>query len=321
MKKITTSILALSFAFAPALALAEEDAATAGTSAAATAATTTRPALLKERQEAFEQKRAALEEERAKRALDMAAKKNMRASTTAERQAAIAQKRAEKADDLVARAKERAGQEIERRMKNIEQAMERIEKMSRLSDSDRESLKASLAAQIASLSVLKSTITSTAATSTLKESISSITKSYRTYALMIPRSTITAAADRVLSVATQLEQFTTKLAERVTTASSTAADLPAAQAALTDMASKIAEARTSATAAVALVKDLAPDEGDKAKMAANMQAMKDAHAKIVDAQKSLAGARKDAGQVIAALRGSNATVSADATATSSAATN
>lgn len=319
MKKITTSLLALSFAFAPAFALAEESAVTTG--ASATATTTARPALLKERQEAFEQKRAALEEERTKRALDIEAKKNMRASTTAERQAKIAEKRAEKTDDLATRAKERAGQEIERRMKNIEQAMERIEKMSRLSDSDRESLKASLAAQIASLSVLKSTLASTTATSTLKESISSITKSYRTYALMIPRSTITAAADRVLSVATQLEQFAAKLALRVTAASSTSADLPRAQAALVDMTGKITEARADADAAVALVKDLVPDEGDKTKMDANMQAMKDAHAKIVDAQKSLAGARKDAGQVIAALRGGSTATSTGTTTASSTVTN
>lgn len=316
MKKITTSILALSFALAPALALAEE----ATTNTSATATTTARAMLLKERQEAFEQKRAALEEERAKRTLEIETKKNQRASTTVERQAKIAEKRAEKESDLAARAKERAGQEIERRVKNIEQAMERIEKMSRLSDAEKESLKASLAAQIESLGTLKESIANTTATSTLKESISSITKSYRTYALVIPKSTITAAADRALSVATQLEQFGAKLAERITAAASTS-DLAAASAALTDMQSKITEARALADAAVALVKDLTPDEGDKAKMQANAQALKDAHAKVVAAQKSLADARKDAGQVIAALKGSNSKRSADDTATTSSSTN
>jgi len=317
MKKITTSILALSFALAPAFVFAEDT--TANTSATAT--TTARPMLLKERQEAFEQKRAALEEERAQRALDIEAKKNMRASTTAERQAKIAEMRTEKESDLAARAKERAGQEIERRVKNIEQAVERIEKMSRLSDAEKESLKATLTAQIESLGTLKESIANTTATSTLKESISSITKSYRTYALVIPKSTITAAADRVLSVAAQLEQFSAKLALRITAASSTTADLSAASVSLTDMNSSIADAKTAVSSALALVKDLTSDEGDKAKMQANTQALKDAHAKIVAAQKSLADARKDAGQIIAALKGSNSKRSADDTATTSSSTN
>src|SRR3989344_3794096 len=280
MKKFTTSILVAAFAITPVFALAEETANAASPEATSTVAP--RPTLLKERQATLEQKRVELEAERVKRAEELQSKRATQASTTAARKAALEEKRLEKENGLITRAKERAGEEIERRIKNIEQTAERISKMSRLSESDKESLKAMLETEIRSLSELKSGVASATATSTLKDSIKSITKSYRTYALVIPRSNVMAAADRVLAVATQLEQFSTKLAERPATAGS-----DVATATLTDMNAQLADARTQAAAATALVKDLIPDEGDKAKVQSNQQALKDAHAKIVAAQKSL----------------------------------
>ncbi|MBU6323692.1 hypothetical protein KGQ55_03325 [Patescibacteria group bacterium] len=277
MKKILISILGIAFALAPAFAFAD------GASSTAAAPVPAHPGPFASTTNAA--RRAQLLERRA--AL---------ASSTEAHRAAMAQ-------GALERAKQRADQEISRRVDNLTKALDRIDGMKRLSDTEKASLKTSIQAQIDSLTALGGTIASETATSTLRADIQSITKSYRIYALVIPQSALTAAADRVLSVATQMDALASKISDRLASAAGAGTDVSALQSALADMQAKLADAQAQANAAISEVSALAPDNGDQTIWQSNLSAMKDARSKVEAAQQDIVSARKDVEGIVQGIRG------------------
>jgi hypothetical protein len=67
------------------------------------------------------------------------------------------------------------------------------------------------------------------------------------------------------------------------------------------MNAKIATASTSISAAVTEIASLQPDNGVASVMTSNTAALKDAHTKVMAAQKNLVTARTDAGIIVKAL--------------------
>ncbi len=284
-KKIVSSLLATTLALVPALVPALAFAESARTEAGVDAKGSIRVELVKGRAETH-------------------ASTTVRATTSAK-------------DDRIVRAKERAGQEVDRRSENLRKLMSRVEGMARISTEDRANLSTSLQSQIDALTALKAKIDSDDAT-TLKADIESITKSYRVYALVIPKAAVTAAADRVLTVAGQLELLSAKLAARITAAAATGADVSKLQSTLADYDAKVADAKVQATAAASAVAALSPDNGDQATLKANMAAMKDSRSKIQAAQKDVVAARKDAELIAKGLRQIHASGEASSAATTTA---
>ena len=208
-------------------------------------------------------------------------------------------------------AQQRADQEIARRITALNALITRINGMQKLSADEKTSLASSTQGQITLMNNLQAQIAADAAansTTSLKADIQSITKAYRVYMLIIPQGNIEAAADRVLTVAATLTDLSTKLQARI--ASSTV-NTSGAQAALTDMNAKIADANTQANAANSEVASLVPDNGVQTVMQSNTAALKDARSKIQAAQKDLIAAQKDASTIVKDLR-----ISASITATS-----
>ena len=195
------------------------------------------------------------------------------------------------AQTAIQKRKNAANKEIENRVDTLQKLTARIESMKKISPNDQAALARQIQSHVSELSVLKSTIDADTSTTTLKASEQSITKSYRTYALVMPRTNIIAAADRIKTLAAQMSELETKLRVRLAQATSTPS--AAVQGALTDFATKIADAQTQAQNAENEVSGLQPDNGDKTIFASNLKALRDAQSKIQTARKDLETARKD----------------------------
>lgn len=199
-------------------------------------------------------------------------------------------------------ARARAIKEIDERIDALNKLVARIDAMKRVPDATKASVKAAVAAQVASLSDLKTTIQNAADATVLKEQAGKITKAYRIYMVVMPQLQIIAAADRVSTTADLLSTMAGKLETRIADAKTAGKDVAALETALADMKAKIADAKTQADAAVALTANLKPDNGDQAIMDANKKALTDARGKLKAAQESLKTARKDAQTIVKGLK-------------------
>ncbi len=217
-------------------------------------------------------------------------------------------------DQVIARATERGDQEVVRRMNALTNLNDRINAMIRISGDEKMRLSASIKEHLDDMAELQAKIKADAeanATTSLKADVQSITASYRIFALIMPQANIRAAADRALDITAAMKTLGTKLQTRISEAQSAGKDVSAMTTAYADFTAKIADAEVQANAAISGTASLTPDNGDKAKMEANLKALKDARAKIQAAQQDLVAARKDAGTITRVL----ATLNVGATTT------
>lgn len=191
---------------------------------------------------------------------------------------------------------------IDARINNLTKLIARLDDAKRLTTDAKTSLTGTLNTQIDALKALKVKIEAEG-TTTLKEDVSSVSKDFRIYALVMPKAAITAAADRIMTIAGQMEAFSSKVKARIDAASAAGTDVTASQTAYADFTAKVADAKVQAQAAVSLVATLTPDEGDKTKMEANTTALKNAKAKIDAAQADLKAARADIGTILKNIKG------------------
>ncbi len=191
---------------------------------------------------------------------------------------------------------------IEKRIKALEDLSARIADMKRLSADQITAIQAQIQAAIDRLTALEATIGSDTSSTTLKADLKDITGANRTFLLVIPQAQISAAVDRILATAGQLENLSVKLSARIDAASTTV-DKASLEATLSDMNAKVADAKVQANAAAALVADLKPDEGDQAVKDANTAALKDARAKLEAARADIQAAYKDAQTIVIAVHG------------------
>lgn len=211
------------------------------------------------------------------------------------------------------KAKDRGNKEIDRRVSALNDLNTRVQAMQRVSDTFKQSINAAISAQITDLTALRAKIDADTDSATLKADLQSITDGYRIFALVLPQGRIVAAADRVATIVNMMGTLGSKLQARVQAAGAAGNDTAAANALLVDMSTKLNDAQTQAQAAITVSATLQPDGGDKTKMAANLAALKQSRADIAAAQKDLADARKDAGQIVAALAKFNANANASST--------
>ena len=208
-------------------------------------------------------------------------------------------------------ARARAIKEIDQRIDAMNKLAARIAAMTRVSDAAKASIKATVDAQIASLTSLKTTIQSATDATVLKEQAQTITKAYRIYMLVMPQLQIAAAADKIKATGELLTTMASKLETRIAQVKAGGTDVAVLETALTDMKAKIADAKAHADAALALIANLKPDNGDQAVMDANKKALTDARAKIKAAHDALKVARKDAQTIIKGLKDAGVKIKGD----------
>jgi len=195
----------------------------------------------------------------------------------------------------------RGDKEIQVRIDSLNKLVTRIQDLRNVSDAQKASIITTLQGLITNLNTLDAQIASADLSSTtLKESVKSITENYRVYALAIPQLNLFAASDRITTVINMMSVVGGKLQTRLAGASGVP-NMAALQADLNDFAAKLTDANTQISAAVSEFAPLTPDQGDKTKMAANTAALKDARTKVQAAQKDVVAARKDAQTIINAL--------------------
>jgi hypothetical protein len=210
-------------------------------------------------------------------------------------------------------SKERADKEIDRRVANLNELLSRVSEMKNLTSDQKVSLTTSINTQISSLTTLKASIDADTSTTTLKDSVQSITKDYRIYMLVIPQGRIHAAADRTLTIVATMQQLLPKLQDRITAAATAGKDVTAAQSAYADMQVKLSDANVQAQAAVDETANLKPDNGDQAIATSNAAALKDAEAKLKTAEADLKAARDDMTKILKTVKG----IGAEGTASTS----
>jgi chromosome segregation ATPase len=213
-------------------------------------------------------------------------------------------------------ARTRADQEIARRVSALNALLTRLSSAKRVSADEKSALTASIQGQIQTLTALKAKIDAETDLNDLKSDIKSITASYRIYMLVIPQGLIEASADRVSTIASQLTALSAKIDARLSQLASAGKDVSAQQSALADLNAKAADAQARASAALSLIADLSPDNGDAALAQQNKTALQNARADIKAATSAIKAAYKDAQSIrtgIASLEGSahaNASASA-----------
>ena len=201
--------------------------------------------------------------------------------------------------------KERASAEITNRVTTLGNLLSRIESMAKISGSEKSSMSSDIQSEISNLSSLKTNIGADNSTTTLRSDAKSITKAYRIYALVVPKTSIVAAADRVNTLVTSLTAIGVKLQTRITAAQSSGADVSSTTSALLDFNAKVSDASAQASAATSEVANLAPDNGDNTVLASNTAALKDARSKIQLATKDIQTARQDANTIVKAIQNIN----------------
>lgn len=202
---------------------------------------------------------------------------------------------------------------ITARIASLNSLLSRIQGMKKLTGSDQTSLIASIQAEIATMTGLETQVNGDTSTTSLKSDVSSITKSYRVYALIEPQAEIAAASDRVLNIVSMIGTVVTKIQARLSSDATLSANTTI-QSDLSDITAKTADATTQANAAVSETSSLQPDNGDTTVAASNTAALKDARSKIKTAQSDLQAAEKDIQAIIKLIIQSDKGLGASASA-------
>jgi hypothetical protein len=193
----------------------------------------------------------------------------------------------------------RADAEITRRITNLTSASVRIGQLKNVSSTDKASLQTSITTQISEMTALKAKIDSDTDAATLKADITSITSDYRIYMLVIPQARIAAATDRAQTIVADMQAMAPQLQARITADQTAGGNVAAAQAAYSDMQTKVSDANIQAAAALNETVSLTPDQGN----ASNTAAIKDAASKIKTVVSDLKAARTDISTIMNAVKG------------------
>ena len=176
-----------------------------------------------------------------------------------ERAEKMEEKIGEKKEANTERLRTKANTEIDKRVAALSKLIEKITAMKKLTTTQKTSLTTEVQNEISTLTTLKAKIASDTDITTLRTDTQSIVKSFRVYALFMPKIAIIANADRILETIDDLSTISTKLKERMTAAKTAGVDTTAMQTALDDMTAKMTDASTQANLAITTVTGLLPE--------------------------------------------------------------
>jgi len=225
-----------------------------------------------------------------------------RTSPRIERTSSTDNIRPQSQEDIVKRIVSRASEEINRRIDILEGAKSRIDKMTRLTDRQKEDSKAYIDAQIEKLIGLLASIETETDPVVLRQHIAVIISSYRIFAIIIPRTTIYASANRILSVAESFERLGEKLEERLERAASAGYEVEDLEGLLEEMKGEIEKAKENANEAIEIVSEIELDDDNLLAGEDVREKLTDARAKVRAALSNLKAARENTRTIIQTLR-------------------
>lgn len=224
------------------------------------------------------------------------------ASTTA-RAATTASVRTKKSDaDKLAVIIKRSDDAITKRIDDLNALNTRVQGLKNVSDTEKQSISASVQANISGLTSLKAKIDADTDASTAMTDAKSITGSYRIYMLVVPQGHIAAAADRVATIVNMMTSLQVKVQARLDAEKAAGKDVSVAQGQMAVLTAAVADAGAKGQSAQGSVANLKPDQGDKTVQASNTAALKSARADIKTATGDLETARKTLKSIVGSLK-------------------
>lgn len=204
----------------------------------------------------------------------------------------VSTRAAAREDTIISRLKTRGDNEITRRVNALTKLIDRLNNIKRLTPDQKTSLTGQIQDQINSLNTLKTKIDADTDLATLRTDVQSIVKSYRIFALFIPKTYIIAHADRLLTIIDALTGIQGKLQTRIDAAKTAGNDTTTMQTLIADMSTKLADAKTQATNAISAVLPLTPDGWP-----ANKATLVSARSMLQTARRDIDAAHKDEQQI------------------------
>lgn len=203
-------------------------------------------------------------------------------------------------DSKTTNLKERAAKEITRRLTSLNKLIEKINRLKKITDAQKSSFVSQIQTEITNLNTLKTKIDADTDLVTLKADVQPVIKSYRIYALFMPKIHILTAADELDNLSEKLSTIATKLETRIREANARGSDTTALNSLPTDIKSKISDTKTQAKNARNVILPLTP-EG----YPGNLIVLKAARTMLLTGKKDLQTARKDALTIIQGLKALN----------------
>lgn len=137
----------------------------------------------------------------------------------------------------------RASKELTRRLDSLQGLVQKISDIKHLSSDQKTSLTTQVQNEITNLTNLQTKIKADTDTATLKADVQSIVQDYRVYAVFMPQTKILISADKFEDITDNLSIIVTKLQTRLSQVPPST-DIADAQNALTDMQTKLSDAKT-----------------------------------------------------------------------------
>jgi hypothetical protein len=150
--------------------------------------------------------------------------------------------------DRVTDLKQRAKKEITRRINFLNELLKKIDKIKKLSDSDKQTLKNQIQTQIDGLNALQTKIDADTDLTTLRADVKSIINGYYIFAFFRVKIELLVAADRMSATTDNLNIIYTKLQTRINEAQTKGKDVTKLNVLLSDMLTKINDAKTQYSA-------------------------------------------------------------------------
>lgn len=190
--------------------------------------------------------------------------------------------------NVIARLKEKAVKEIDRRIASLNKLIDKINAVKRLTSDQKSVMAAQVQTEITNLTTLKTKIEGDTDIDVLRTDVQSIVKSYRVYALYIPKMAIIAHADKILNlIEGEMATLTEKLQLRINEAKGKGYSVEIMTSLMTERQVKLDDAKNQANAAIVKVTVLTPDgwPGNKTVLEAARDLLKTARKDLSDAQK------------------------------------
>lgn len=199
----------------------------------------------------------------------------------------IQERKEEIKTNALERLRKNAINEIDRRLKALNQLINRLNEVKRLTSEQKSTLVSQVQSQIDALNSLKIKIQADTDIASLRADKKSIIDSYRIFALYIPKMQIIVNADRILSIIDDMGKISEQLQARITEAKNSGKDVTSIQSQFDERYAKLAEAKTKAQGAIDAVTPLKPEDypGNKGTLNSARDMLREARRLIQEAHK------------------------------------
>lgn len=195
------------------------------------------------------------------------------------------------------RLKTSAASEVDRRLNALQTALNKVQVSSKLAAADKTALVKQLEDEITAQTNLKSQLAGQTGLEAARANVQQILAAYRNYGLLLPKARLLVVADRLMLVNQRLDDLAAQLTLRLERAKSEHKDVTALESDLSNMKSKLANARAQTDGLVAKLLELSTTD-----YPASFKVLTTHQAGLKTAQADVKAARDSAKRIAAGLK-------------------